>query len=93
MADFRHFTTCPASGQTVRLSNVRHMSSTSTKPGAFSGICPTCGELHACERRIERKTKPSNHKCDARCLSAKGVKCECSCGGSIGTRTDSAPAL
>lgn len=33
-------------------------------------------------RRIVRKANPSNHKCDARCMNAKGMNCECSCGGS-----------
>jgi len=32
-------------------------------------------------RRIEFKTNPSLHKCDARCQNAKGHVCECSCGG------------
>ena len=32
-------------------------------------------------RVIERKARPSLHKCDDRCMEAKGFKCECSCGG------------
>jgi hypothetical protein len=32
-------------------------------------------------RVIEFKSNPSLHKCDARCQSAKGHSCECSCGG------------
>lgn len=34
-------------------------------------------------RVIEYKANPSKHKCDDRCLHAKGktMKCECSCGG------------
>lgn len=32
-------------------------------------------------RMIEYKSNPSLHKCDARCQSAKGHLCECSCGG------------
>lgn len=32
-------------------------------------------------RVIEYKKNPSLHKCDARCLNAKGRSCECSCGG------------
>jgi hypothetical protein len=32
-------------------------------------------------RKIEFKSNPSLHKCDARCRSAKGRSCECSCGG------------
>lgn len=32
-------------------------------------------------RIIEYKSRPSLHKCDGRCLHAKGRTCECSCGG------------
>jgi hypothetical protein len=32
-------------------------------------------------RRIEYKSRPSLHQCDARCRYAKGHSCECSCGG------------
>lgn len=32
-------------------------------------------------RVIDYKANPSLHKCDARCTSAKGHSCECSCGG------------
>jgi hypothetical protein len=38
-------------------------------------------ELLPVSRSIERPGNPSNHKCDARCLNARGFKCECSCGG------------
>jgi hypothetical protein len=33
------------------------------------------------DRVIYFKKNPSLHKCDARCLNAKGHNCECSCGG------------
>jgi len=32
-------------------------------------------------RIIHYKQHPSLHKCDARCMHAKGRVCECSCGG------------
>lgn len=32
-------------------------------------------------RKIEYKSCPSLHKCDARCQNSKGHICECSCGG------------
>lgn len=79
MANFRYFTEC--GGETVRLDNVWHDGHVSTKAPHFSGICPSCGERHTAMRVIERKASPSNHKCDDRCISAKGHKCECSCGG------------
>lgn len=39
------------------------------------------GRILPVTRSIERKARPSNHKCDDRCTNAKGFKCECSCGG------------
>ena len=37
----------------------------------------------AVERKVEYKSTPPRHECDARCLNATGriMKCECSCGG------------
>lgn len=34
-------------------------------------------------RKVEMKSNPSRHECDARCIHATGrvMKCECSCGG------------
>jgi hypothetical protein len=36
-----------------------------------------------CTRVVQRKSNPSLHECDARCLNATGrmMQCECSCGG------------
>ena len=36
-----------------------------------------------CTRVVVRKSMPSNHECDARCMNATGrtMQCECSCGG------------
>lgn len=39
------------------------------------------GELVLADRIIFYKLRPSLHKCDARCMNAKGHNCECSCGG------------
>lgn len=39
------------------------------------------GDLVPVTRKIFRTAYPSMHKCDARCLHAKGHNCECSCGG------------
>lgn len=35
------------------------------------------------DRKIEYKSNPSKHVCDARCMNATGrtMQCECSCGG------------
>lgn len=56
----------------------------SASPWAFLyavGICAACGLTHAADRLIDRGTSPSGHRCDARCMYAKGHICECSCGG------------
>lgn len=36
-----------------------------------------------CTRVVVRKSNPSMHECDARCMNATGrtMQCECSCGG------------
>lgn len=39
------------------------------------------GALRPVTRRIFYKANPSLHKCDGRCLHAKGNNCECACGG------------
>lgn len=75
----RYFAQC--AGQTVQLGSIRHDGSIYTSAKHFTGSCPACGERHQVERAIERKSSPSNHKCDARCETARGFKCECSCGG------------
>ena len=45
------------------------------------GICPDGLELPV-TRKIEYKSQPSLHECDARCMGGKcnGI-CECRCGG------------
>lgn len=40
------------------------------------------GRILPVTRRIEYKSNPSLHECDARCMSGKHTgKCECKCGG------------
>jgi hypothetical protein len=39
------------------------------------------GALVPVTRMIEYKSRPSLHKCDARCQNSTGHVCECSCGG------------
>lgn len=39
------------------------------------------GNLLPVTRTIYRKANPSMHKCSAKCRSATGHDCECSCGG------------
>jgi hypothetical protein len=45
----------------------------------FFGRCPNRHKLFALKRI--RGTYSADHKCDARCLNAKGHTCTCSCGG------------
>lgn len=80
MATMRYFATC--NGQAVQLTNVFH-SGQYARAKDFTGYCPACGEKHVCERKIEYKSNPSKHQCDARCVHATGkiMRCECSCGG------------
>ena len=40
---------------------------------------PDC--IFPATRLIYYRTRPSLHKCDTRCMAAKGHNCECSCGG------------
>ena len=78
MANFKYFATFQ--GQVIELSKVGHDGHVSTKAAHFIGRAADGTKLRA-ERKIERKSNPSNHKCDARCLNATGFLCECSCGG------------
>lgn len=47
----------------------------------FVGYEPGTKNIMPIDRKIEYKSNPLLHKCDARCLNAKGNSCECSCGG------------
>jgi hypothetical protein len=49
---------------------------------SFKRLVGTDGKaLFPVERTIYYKKHPSLHKCDGRCLHAKGQNCECACGG------------
>lgn len=41
----------------------------------------SAGDHVIVDRTILYSLKPSMHKCDARCMNARGHNCECSCGG------------
>lgn len=47
----------------------------------FVGKHPVTGAIIPITRVISFGSNPSLHKCDARCMNAKGHNCECSCGG------------
>lgn len=76
---FRTFATT-ADGTVVELTNVWHDGHVKTTADHFFGTAPDGTKMQA-DRRIDFKKNPSLHKCDARCETAKGHKCECSCGG------------
>lgn len=78
MANFRYFADLPTG--TVELTKVWHDGHVSRKAVHFLGLTPDGVRVNA-TRVIERKSNPSNHQCDGRCLNARGFKCECSCKG------------
>lgn len=41
--------------------------------------CAHCGDYRWNSKRVEGFV--TDHKCDAKCLAAKGFLCECACGG------------
>lgn len=45
------------------------------------GLDPTLNAYVPVTRKVFFKDRPSLHKCDGRCMHAKGRNCECSCGG------------
>ena len=75
----------------VELIEVSHWSTRSLPEGvaltkiAKHGLLPIgrlpSGDRIGADRVIFYKSRPSLHKCDARCMNAKGHNCECSCGG------------
>ena len=79
MANFRYF--ADLSTGTIELTKVWHDGHVSTKVHHFFGTAPDGTAKVQATRMIERKANASNHKCDARCLNARGFKCECECGG------------
>lgn len=91
MANMKYF--ADIGGQTVALTNppytMRNVEFEARFPGvrgirvdSFSRMVADHGtSVLPVTRRIEFKRNPSLHKCDARCMSATGRKCECSCHG------------
>jgi len=85
MANFKYF--AEVNNETIELANVYHDGK------AFVGYGPKAladwkaggsrAILIKAARKIEYKSQPSRHECDARCINATGrvMKCECSCGG------------
>jgi len=79
MANFRYFADC--NGAVVALSNIQHDGHVSAAAHHFSGKC-ACGQRHIANRKIQYKSQPSMHECNAKCMSGRhNGTCECSCGG------------
>lgn len=80
MAKIKYFATCMSTP--VELLFVHHTGNY-VRAKDFTGTCPACNQQHVCERKVEYKSNPSKHECDARCVRAVGkiMRCECSCGG------------
>jgi hypothetical protein len=80
MANFRFFADL-ADGTVVQSNNKADYDRGERKlPRIFD---TASGQWVRCTRVVIRKTDPSMHECDARCMFATGrtMQCECSCGG------------
>lgn len=76
MANLKFFAT--VAGEVVSLANIDNRG----REGRF-GFHPETNAWVKIERVVERKSNPSRHECDDRCLNATGkiMRCECACGG------------
>jgi len=94
MATMKYFS--DHNGETVELvaiSNLRNAEFDTLFPGVKGKRCDSFSKWVGyavgsrdplpLTRRISYKSNPSLHKCDARCMHAKGrtMDCQCSCGG------------
>ena len=80
MANIKYFSEC--NGAVVALSQIQHDGHVSAAANHFSGKCESCGQRHIANRKIQYKSQPSLHECNAKCMGGKvNGACECSCGG------------
>jgi hypothetical protein len=80
MANIKYFSEC--NGAVVALSQIQHDGHVSAAANHFSGKCESCGQRHIANRKIQFKSQPSMHECNAKCMSGRmNGTCECSCGG------------
>jgi hypothetical protein len=80
MANMKYY--ADLNGDSFELARVAHDGNISTAVAHFNGLLPDGSRVQA-TRRVEYKSHPSKHECDARCMGATGksMKCECACGG------------
>lgn len=69
-----------ADGTTLRFETVSYDQGYRARPRGYDA---GSNAWYRCTRRVEVKSHPSLHACDARCLNAIGriMRCECSCLG------------
>jgi hypothetical protein len=69
-----------ADGTTVRFEHVEYDRGYLEQP---RGYCADADVWYRVTRRVELKSRPSLHACNARCLNAaaRAMQCECSCLG------------
>ena len=80
MANMRYYADLPT-GETVESRNrADYDLGSNRKPRIY---CPDRQAWFRVTRVVVRKSSPSLHECDARCLNANGrtMNCECKCGG------------
>jgi hypothetical protein len=79
MANIKYF--ADIEGHPIELTKIWHDGHVSGAAKHFSGLTPD-GVRVAATRKVEIKSSPSRHECNARCMAASGKSaCECSCGG------------
>lgn len=85
MSKFKYF--AEVNGQTIEFARVDYRPIDPKKPYgpnaiASFGYVKGTGWVKV-DRKVEYKSNPSRHICDARCMNATGKNmiCECSCGG------------
>lgn len=79
MATFKYF--ADIEGKAIELRNIWHDGHISASASHFSGLTAEGTRINA-TRKVQIKSNPSRHECNARCMGASGKSaCECSCGG------------
>lgn len=78
MANIKYFADT-TDGRTLEFTKVAH----DYKGFKVAAYDAESGQWIGCNRKVEYKSSPSRHECDARCVNANGrtMNCECSCGG------------
>ena len=87
MATFKYFNGDIQLTSVMAIANAKfdELGGVKSKHNRFDGFQRMVGKIDGVlvpvTRMIEYKSRPSLHKCDARCQNSTGHVCECSCGG------------